>query len=194
MKELRLESIADITAANAFLPSFVERHNARFAKTPRRSDDLHRALNIGPDRLRQVLCLREERHVGQQLSFRYERQHVILERNDLTEGLAGKYVDVLTHPDGRIEVCWNGVTLNHRVFAKDQQRVTQAAIVENKHLSAVLEHIKAHQEAEAAKPRRPPVQRTKYIPTGRRNDGWNSPAARKARAAVPGVAGQTSGP
>ena len=70
----------------------------------------------------------------------------------------------------------------YRVFCKDQQRVTQAAIVENKHLSAVLEHIKAEQEKAKPKPKRGPAQRTRYTPNGRRNDGWNSLAARKRKA------------
>ncbi len=50
VKELRLAGICGIAAANAFLPGFRDRHNARFAKVPRRPDNLHRALNIEPVR------------------------------------------------------------------------------------------------------------------------------------------------
>jgi hypothetical protein len=46
-----------------------ERYNARFAKMPRRRDDLHRPLNVEPGRVRDILCLRDERYVGQQLAF-----------------------------------------------------------------------------------------------------------------------------
>jgi transposase len=42
VKELRLEGISDMAAANAFLPGFMTRHNAQFAKTPARPDNLHR--------------------------------------------------------------------------------------------------------------------------------------------------------
>ena len=42
VKELRLAGISDMAAANAFLPAFMERYNAKFAKTPRRPDNLHR--------------------------------------------------------------------------------------------------------------------------------------------------------
>jgi len=69
VKELRLAGVSDMEAGNAFLPSFVERYNARFAKMPRRRDDLHRPLNVEPGRLRDILCLRDERYVGQQLAF-----------------------------------------------------------------------------------------------------------------------------
>jgi hypothetical protein len=182
VKELRLAGISDMAAGNAFLPGFLERYNARFAKAPRRSDDLHRPLNVGPDRLRQVLCWKETRYVDRNLVLRYDRQRVMLTPGPQTEGLGGRYVDVHLYPDGAMEVRWKGLALPHTVFDHDQQRVTQAAIVENKHLSAMLEHIKAEQEKAPPRPKRGPVQRTKYTPTGRRNDGWNSLAARKAKA------------
>src|SRR5215207_7209057 len=73
VKELRLAGIASIEAGNAFLPGFIARFNARFAVAPARPNDLHRPLNVAPDRLRCILCHRERRHVGQQLTLSYER-------------------------------------------------------------------------------------------------------------------------
>ena len=180
VKELRLAGISDMDAANAFLPGFTDRYNAKFAKAPRRSDNLHRPMNIEPDRLRDVFCFQDERLVGKQLAFSYERKRIILAENDMTRGLPGKYVDTFAFPDGRFEVRWKGVSLPYSVFDKDQ-RVTHAAITENKHLSAVLEHIKAEQEQSAPKPRRAGKQRSRYEPTGRRNDGWNSKLAKRAK-------------
>jgi hypothetical protein len=141
VKELRLAGLSDMDAANAFLPAFMERYNAKFAKTPRRPDNLHRPLNTEPDRLADVLCWRDERYVGNQLAFSYDRQRIILAENEVTRGLPGKYVDSFEFPDGRLEFRWKGVSLPYSVFDKDQ-RVTHAAITENKHLSAVLEFIK----------------------------------------------------
>jgi hypothetical protein len=45
-------------------------------------------------------------------------------------------------PDGGFEVRWKGASIPYSIFDKDQ-RVTHAAITENKRLGAVLEHIKA---------------------------------------------------
>ena len=135
-----------------------------------------------PERLADVLCFRDERYVGNQLAFSYDRQRIILAENEITRGLPGKYVDSYEYPDGRLEFRWKGVSLPYSVFDKDQ-RVTHAAITENKHLSAVLEHIKAEQDKTPPKKRRPGKQRTRYKPNGRRNDGWNSLAARRAKGA-----------
>ena len=66
VKELRLAGICDMEAANAFLPGFMDRYNARFAKVPRRPDNLHRALNIEPNRLRDVFCFQLSRLIAMQ--------------------------------------------------------------------------------------------------------------------------------
>lgn len=167
-------------AANAFLLGFTERYNAKFAKAPRRADNLHRPMNIEPDLLRDVFCYRDERVVGPQLAFSYERKRIILAENEMTRDLPGKYVDTFAFPDGQFEVRWKGVSIPYSVFDKDQ-RGTHAAITDNKRLSAVLEHIKAEQDKAAPKKRRAGKQATRYQPTGKRNDGWNSKPARRAK-------------
>jgi hypothetical protein len=171
IKELRLAGISGIAAGNAFLPGFIERFNARFAITPARSDDRHRPLNLAPERLRVILCRREQRYVGQQLTLSYDRQRLILERNEATEGLAGKHVDVHAFADGRLEVRWQGLSLPFKVFDKDQ-RVTHAAIVENKRLGEVLAFIKRQQDAARPSPRvKTNSERIGYQKTGRKPPG-----------------------
>jgi transposase len=181
VKELRIAKISSIEAANAFLPDFIERYNFKFSKIARRSDNLHRALNIEPDRLKDILCLRDERYVGQQLAFSYDRKRIILEANELTRELPGKYIDSYEFDDGRLEFRHRGVSLPYSVFDKDQ-RVTHASITENKRLSAVLEYVKAEQDKKPPKKRRAGKQGTRYRPTGRKNDGWNSLARRQKAA------------
>ncbi|EPX83614.1 Mobile element protein [Salipiger mucosus DSM 16094] len=77
VKELRLAGISDMEAANAYLDAFRDRYNARFAKLPARPDNLHRALNVEPDRLADILCWREKRYVGHQLTFSYDRKRIM---------------------------------------------------------------------------------------------------------------------
>ncbi|MAY44410.1 MAG: ISNCY family transposase [Rhodobacteraceae bacterium] len=186
VKELRLAGISDMHAGNAFLPAFMARYNARFAKAPRRPANLHRALNVEPDRLRDILCLRDERHVDGNLTLRYDHKRITLTETEVSRGLAGKYVDTFAYPDGRLELRWKGITLPYTAFDRDQ-RVTHAAITENKRLGAVLEFIKEEQAKAAPKRQRAGKQRTKYEPNGRRNlEGWNSKLARRAKARAAG--------
>ncbi len=169
VKELRLAGLADPEAGNRFLPGFMARFNARFATPTLSSKDGHRALNLPPSRLADVLSWREQRYVGQQLAFSYQRQRIILEASDLTRGLAGCYVDTYSFPDGRFEVRWKGLSLPYRVFDKDQ-RVTHAAIVDNKRLGEVLAYVKERQDQE-----RPPRVKTNSEKTGYQRTGRNLP-------------------
>lgn len=45
VKELRLDSVDMMEKANAFLPTFVEQFNTKFAKEPANPTDLHRPLS-----------------------------------------------------------------------------------------------------------------------------------------------------
>lgn len=184
VKELRIAGISDMKTANAFLPRFMERYNDRFAKPAARPDNLHRALNVAPDRLAEIFCLRNKRYVSKDLTLKYDHKRIRLEVNDLTRGLVGKYADTYEFPDGRIQVRHNGIALPCTIFDPHQQRVTHAAITDNKHLSAVLAHIKAEQDKAAASAEvRPESARNGYLKTGRRNNGWNTLADRKRNAA-----------
>ena len=106
MKELRLAAIGDMAAGNAFLPGFVQRFNERFSVPAARREDLHRKLNVAPSRLEDILCHREQRYVTEQLTLSYDRKQIILERNEITEELAGKYVELYDFFDRPMEVRW----------------------------------------------------------------------------------------
>ena len=100
---------------------------------------------MSPDRLSDILCHREQRYVGQQLTLAYDRKQLILDRSALSEDLGGQYVDLYDFADGRLEVRWKGQVLPYRIFDKDQ-RVSHTAIIENKRLGHALAIIKAQQD------------------------------------------------
>jgi transposase len=179
VKELRLAEISDMEAGNAFLPGFIEHYNDRFARTPARPENLHRPLNIVPDRLKEILCKREQRYVGAQLTFSFERKRIMLEESEVTRGLVGRYVETYAFADGRLDVRWKGHSLPYRVFDKDQ-RVTHAAITENKRLSDVLAYIKERQDQQPKPDVKTNSEKIGYKPRGRkpgkRTDFMNDPA------------------
>ncbi len=123
----------------------MRRFNERFSVPAARREDLHHKLNVAPARLDEILCHREQRYVTEQLTLSYDRRQIILERNNITEELAGKYVELYDFFDRPMEVRWKGVLLPCRVFNKEQ-RVTHTAIVENKRLGHALAIVKAQQD------------------------------------------------
>lgn len=182
VKELRLANVSSVEDGNLFLEGFTERYNAKFAKVPARPDNLHRVLNIEPDRLREVFCLRDKRYVGKDLTLKYDRKHIKLEVSDLSRGLVGKYVDVYELADGRIQMRVNGMVLDHSILNPDR-RVTHTAITENKRLGAVLSYIKEEQDKAVQKPKvKASSAKNGYMKTGRRPPGRPSMIALRSAA------------
>lgn len=163
VKELRLEGISTIEAANTYLPAFMSRFNERFATVPARPENLHRPLERAPAQLDAILAWREQRYVTQQLALSYDSKRIILDETPLTAGLVGKYVETYEFPDGRLEVRWKGVPLSYRSFDK-KQRVAHTAIVENKRLSEALAWVKARQDEIRPAPVKTTSEAGGYVP------------------------------
>jgi hypothetical protein len=143
VKELRLAGAATLAEGNALLPDFIADYNARFAKAPANNKDLHRSLRAGDD-LDDAFAWKEERTLSQALTLQYDKVMFILEPSEQAKAAIGKRVTVVDYPDGRLAIRYRGVELAYRTFDKIRQ-VSQAAIIENKHLGAALALIRDQQ-------------------------------------------------
>lgn len=74
VKALRLANIGSIEAANAFLPDFLARYNARFAVAPRASADAHRARKPSAEELVWITSEQTTRTLSRSLSCQYRGQ------------------------------------------------------------------------------------------------------------------------
>jgi transposase len=169
VKELRLEGISSLAAANAFMPCFMEAYNRRFAKAPREGYDAHRAVRADED-LDLIFAWRELRKVTQNLTLHYERQLYLLADTADNRRLIGKYVEVFQFPDGRVQIRVAGESLPYSLYDK-LGAVDQGAIVENKRLGQVLrvaQGVQAHRD-----------NRSVNVPsTAHRADGTRIPRSR----------------
>lgn len=73
VKKLRRAGIRELTAATAFLPSYLAQHNARYAIAPAAPADYHRPWPAG-QRWEAVFCLEHERVVGRDYVVQYAGQ------------------------------------------------------------------------------------------------------------------------
>ena len=71
IKEMRLRRISSIEEGNAYLPTFIEDLNRRFAVDAAEREDAHRALRSS-DNLDIIFARREERKLSKNLTFQYE--------------------------------------------------------------------------------------------------------------------------
>ena len=136
VKELRLERISTVDAANELMPSFIEDYNRRFGKLPRDRHDAHRAVRED-EHLDTIFAWRETRKVTSDLTLHYERKLYLLPDTPQNRRYAAKYLDVYQYPDGKIEIRAAGISLPYSTYDK-LGAIDQGAIVENKRLGHAL--------------------------------------------------------
>ena len=136
VKELRLEGISTIEAANAFMPTYVADYNALFGKVARDSHDAHRPVRPDED-LDSIFAWREQRKVTSSLTLHYERKLYLLADTPKNRRYAGKYLELYQFPDGKIEIRAAGVKVPYSTYDK-LGAIDQGAIVENKRLGHAL--------------------------------------------------------
>jgi len=102
-KELKLAGITSLAAANRFIAEvYLPAHNARFAVTPEASGSA-----FVPDRAdawRDILCVQEERTVGNDNTVRYHRLVLQLPPSPLRPHFVRAKVRVHHYPDGTLAV------------------------------------------------------------------------------------------
>ena len=144
VKELRLQHISTMEAANVYAPIFIADHNRRFAKPPRNDFNAHRTLRIDED-LDLIFTSRAPRKISHALTLEHNKTMYLLTDLEETRNLIGQYIDIYEFPDGRLELRANGASLPYTTFDRLQE-INQGAIVENKRLGHVLQVAKIVQE------------------------------------------------
>jgi len=115
IKEMRLARISSMEEGNAFLPSYIEKHNNKFAKKPKSHIDAHKNIEIDSN-LENILCLHHERKISKDLMVFFEgKTYQILEPN-YQHRLAGKRVLILEKEGKDLEFVSNGRLLNVKIY------------------------------------------------------------------------------
>ena len=119
LKAMRLAGIDSIDQANAWLPRFIARHNARFAVTPFDSADAHVPYPLPEQaRLRQVLANHYPRKLSKDLSCQFHSTLLQIQAPTRAASLRGAAVTVLQHFDQTCEVLWRNVVLPYTLLQK----------------------------------------------------------------------------
>ena len=122
LKAMRVAGIDSIAAANAWLPSFMARHNTHFAVTPFDPADAHVPYAPAePAQLRQILAKHYPRKLSKTLTCQFHS--TLLQINPPASGglgLQGSAVTVLEHFDTSCEVLWRSTILPHTRIPKQR--------------------------------------------------------------------------
>jgi transposase len=120
VKEMRLQGIDNIEAANDYLPRFIEQYNQRFAKPPRIDLDAHREVLHSEQELDLLLSFQDERAISKNLEVRFENSVYQLQAGKRRRRLSGKRAVVHKHYDGRISILVADELIEHKIFAQGE--------------------------------------------------------------------------
>lgn len=116
--ELRIAGITTCEEANAFLPDFIARYNARFAVAPADPQPAYRPAPP-PHQLEQVLCFKEERKAsrGSTISYYGCTYQLVDAKGSVVSLQPRSKITVLTHLDGSRSALYNGKRFFLQPFA-----------------------------------------------------------------------------
>lgn len=134
VKELRLRSISDMEAGNAFLPEFREDFNRRFAVQPRSTHDAHRSL-LATEDLDIILTHQETRTLSKNLTVQFNDVVYQIQSDRPGWALRNAQVTVCENAKGEVTVLYKNKPLPYTIFHKPTR---QAVIVDTKTLDYQL--------------------------------------------------------
>lgn len=137
VKELRLNAISTIEEANAFLPSFMEKYNQRFAKESKSQLNAHKKLPKNWD-LSRIFRLRETRYLSKNLTFQYNNKLYQIKTDRPTYAMRKARVDVFENKEGNIIIEYKNQKLLYTIY---EERPYQGEAVSSKELNYKLDNL-----------------------------------------------------
>ena len=141
VKELRLRKISSMEQANVFLEGvFLDDLNRRYAVKAREDQDLHRALEAGLA-LEEVLCVQEQRVVGQDWCVRWQNRWLQIDGSHAGLNLPKRRVLIKHRADGQLIVEHQGERLRFRELqARPEPEKSKKVIVNNRQWKPAASH------------------------------------------------------
>ncbi len=122
IKEMRLAGINNMEDANAWLPSYIEDFNRRFAVMPKEASDAHIVYAGTATDLVRKLSVQVKKTLSKNLSCQHENQLLQVATSGTGLGLRSAQVTIHQHFDGSHELLWKKRNLTYSVMDKPQRQ------------------------------------------------------------------------
>lgn len=148
VKALRLARISTIEAANAWLPGYLAKHNARFVRLAADGTNAHRAYAGQADDLARICAHHYERVLSKTLTCQFKgRLLVILTQRDQPRyALRAQRVKVMEHLGGKLELLWGAEALPFKTFER-HQHLSASRVADDKLLNARVDAVLSKEAA-----------------------------------------------
>jgi len=148
VKELRLQRINDIDAANALLADFMADYNRRFAVPAQNPTDAHRPVLHSDEELRWILCLHHARTLSKNLTFQFQNREYQIQTRNQGYQLRRAAVTVCEAFDSEVTVLHQGRPLHFRLLAQGEP---PTPLDDEKSLHHVVQQAKRKQQEKPAR-------------------------------------------
>ncbi len=134
VKELRLQGISDMAAGNAFLPTFREDFNRRFAVAPRSTHDAHRPL-LKTEDLDLILSHQKTGILTKNLTVQANKVIYQIQSERPDYALRKAQVLICENAQGDVTILYKNQPLNYIIFHKQEH---QSEVVDTKTLDQAV--------------------------------------------------------
>ena len=134
VKEMRLRHLSTPEQGNAYLPTFSDDFNSRFAVPPRSSNDAHRPLTA-LENLNHILTWQEPRILSKNLTLQFKKVVYQIQTKPSSYALRQAQVTVCEDAQAAVSILYKSRELPFTIFHK-QERLAQ--IVDSKNVDLVL--------------------------------------------------------
>jgi hypothetical protein len=131
---MRLRHFSTLEQGNAYLPDFINDFNARFAVSPRSSNDAHRPLT-SLENLSHILTWQEPRILSKNLTLQFKKVVYQIQTERPSYALRNAQVTVCEDAQAAILILYQSRELPFTVFHKQEHL---APIVDSKNIDLVL--------------------------------------------------------
>lgn len=139
VKEMRLLGISDIESANAYLPTYMEEHNKRFAVEPQSAEDAHRKVLLTDEEMNLIFSYQANRRISKNLEISYE--NTIYQIKTSTKGYRLRHSTVTVCKDLNeiVTLLCHGKILDYTCHKRAKRN---APIIDSKQIGAKIDSIR----------------------------------------------------
>ncbi len=118
LKEMRLEGISSIEEANAFLATYMKKHNQKFAVLPASKEDANRPVLHSEEELNLIFSKHHKRKLSKNLTLQYNNIIYQVNIKGIGYAMRGSMITICEAFDGSITLLYKGKALQYITFKR----------------------------------------------------------------------------
>jgi len=118
LKEMRLEGISNIEEGNAFLATYMEKHNQKFAVLPAFEEEANRPVLHSEEELNLIFSKHHKRKLSKNLALQYNNTIYQVNIKGIGYAMRGSTITICEAFDGSVSLLYKGKSLQYTTFKR----------------------------------------------------------------------------